>query len=46
MAILDKAIQKYGFEDPRTIVIAALEGEGKNKLANDLWRVLTEEDEE
>lgn len=46
MTILDKAIQKYGFEDPRTIVIAVLEGEGNIKLANDLWRVLEEEDEE
>ena len=46
MTILDKAIRKYGFEDPRTIVIAVLEGEGDIKLAEDLWRVLTEEDEE
>lgn len=46
MTILDKAIQTFGFEDPRTITIAVLEEQGKNKLAEQLWETLTEEDDE
>ena len=41
---LDLAIGKWGFEDPRTIVIAYLEEEGAHELAEDLWRVCTEDD--
>ena len=46
MTILDKAIQRFGFEDARTITIAVLEEQGKNKLAEELWEALTEEDDE
>lgn len=46
MTTLDKAIQRFGFEDPRTITIAVLEEQGKTKLAEELWEVLTEEDDE
>lgn len=46
MTTLDKAIQKFGFEDARTITIAVLEEQGKTKLAEELWKALTEEEEE
>lgn len=46
MTTLDKAIQKFGFEDARTITIAALEEQGHYKLAEDLWKTLTEEDDD
>ena len=46
MTTLDKAIQRFGFEDPRTITIAVLEEQGRYKLAEDLWETLTEEDDE
>lgn len=45
MTYLDKAIQRFGFEDARTITIAVLEEQGNNKLAEQLWEVLTEEDD-
>jgi hypothetical protein len=44
MTVLDKAINRFGFEDPRTITIAVLLEEGKTQLAEDLWEVLTEEE--
>lgn len=45
MTILDKAIQTFGFEDARTITIAVLETQGNTKLAEQLFSVLTEEEE-
>lgn len=44
MVILDLAIRRWGFEDPRTIVIATLEEEGKAALAVELWETLTTEE--
>jgi hypothetical protein len=46
MTTLDKAIQTFGFENPITITIAVLEEQGRYKLAEDLWEILTEEDDE
>lgn len=48
MTTLDKAIRNFGFEDPRTITIAFLEETGKHQLAEDLYEVLTvnEDDED
>lgn len=47
MTTLDKAIRNFGFEDPRTITIAFLEETGKHQLAEDLYEVLTaNEDDE
>lgn len=46
MTVLDKAIRVFGFEDARTITIAVLEEQGKNELAEELWKTLTEEDDE
>lgn len=46
MTTLDKAIQTFGFEDPRTITIAFLEETGKTALAEQLWEVLTENEED
>jgi hypothetical protein len=37
MTTLDKAIQTYGFENPITITIAALEEQGKHDLAEQLY---------
>lgn len=42
----DKAICIFGFEDPRTITIATLEGQGKTELARKLFEKLTEEEKE
>lgn len=44
MPILDLAIRRWGFEDPRTILIAALEEEGQTALAAELWETLTTEE--
>jgi hypothetical protein len=41
MTTLDKAIQRFGFEDARTIIIARLEEEGRTQLAESLWNALT-----
>ena len=41
----DKAIRKYGFEDPRTITFATLEEQGNIELAKALWEVLNQEEE-
>ena len=41
----EKAIQYFGFEDVRTIVIATLEEEGKNELAKNLYEILTSKEE-
>ena len=46
MTTLDKAIRTFGFEDPRTITIAFLEETGKTALAEQLWEVLTENEED
>ena len=46
MTTLDKAVHRFGFEDPRTITIAVLEEQGHYKLAEDLWETLTEGEEE
>lgn len=45
MTTLDKAIRTFGFEDARTITIAVLMEQGKNQLAEDLWKVLTDTEE-
>ena len=42
--ILDLAIRRFGFENPRTIVIAYLLESGQTALAEDLWNTLTEEE--
>ena len=41
----DKAIRKYGFEDPRTITFAILEEKGNIELAKALWETLNQEEE-
>ena len=46
MTTLDKAIRNFGFEDPRTITIAFLEEEGKHQLAEELYEVLTADEDE
>jgi hypothetical protein len=46
MTTLDKAIKMFGFENPITITIAVLEEQGKTELAEELWKTLTEEDDE
>lgn len=47
MTTLDKAIREFGFEDARTITIAFLEERGQKELAETLWEILTNtEDEE
>ena len=46
MTTLDKAINYFGFEDPRTITIAVLEEQGHTKLAEDLWETLTEDEDD
>lgn len=45
LTTLDKAVRKWGFEDPRTITIAFLEEEGAAELVEDLFKVLTEEED-
>ena len=45
MTTFDKAIRTFGFEDPRTITIAYLEETGKTELAEQLWKVLTDDEE-
>lgn len=45
MTTLDKAIRNFGFEDPRTITIAFLEETGKHQLAEDLYEILTNNEE-
>lgn len=40
MTITDKAIRTFGFEDARTITIAFLEEQGKYELAEDLFKIL------
>lgn len=42
MTITDKAIRTFGFEDARTITIAFLEEQGKHELAEDLFKILTD----
>ena len=44
MTLLDKSIQRFGFEDARTITIAVLLEQGKIQLAQDLYETLTEEE--
>lgn len=44
MAILDLAIRRWGFEDPRAIIIATLEEQGHTALAAKLWEILTTEE--
>ena len=46
MMTLDKAIRKWGFEDPRTITIAVLEENGRSDLAVELFATLTDEEGE
>ena len=45
MTTTDKAIKTFGFEDVRTITIAVLEEQGKNELAEELFRALTNDEE-
>lgn len=45
MNYLEMAIQRFGFEDPRTITIAVLLEGDKMDLVRDLWATLTEEEE-
>lgn len=45
MTTLDKAIRNFGFEDPRTITIACLEEDGRYQLAEDLYKILTNDEE-
>ena len=45
MTTLDKAIQEFGFEDARTIAIAALEEKGMMEQAETLFEILTEEED-
>lgn len=42
MDIREKAIQTFGFEDCRTITICVLVEQGRNDLAEQLFAVLTE----
>lgn len=44
MDVREKAIQTFGFEDNRTIVICVLVEEGKTDLAEQFFEVLTEKD--
>ena len=43
MDIREKAIQTFGFEDNRTIVICVLVEQGKTDLAEQFFATLTEE---
>ena len=43
MSVLDKAVQRFGFEDSRTIAIATLMDLGHSKLAEELWLTLIAE---
>ena len=45
MTITNKAIRTFGFEDARTITIAFLEEQGKHELAEDLFKILTNDEE-
>ena len=42
MDIREKAVQTFGFEDCRTITICVLVEQGRNDLAEQLFEVLTE----
>ena len=44
MDIREKAIQTFGFEDARTIVICVLVEQGKVELAEQFFKTLVEED--
>lgn len=44
MDIREKAIQTFGFEDGRTIIICVLVEQGKTELAEQWFEVLTEND--
>ena len=46
MTITDKAIQIFGFEDARTITIAILEEQGKHELAEELFKTLTDDEDD
>lgn len=46
MTITDKAIRTFGFEDARTITIAFLEEEGKHELAEELFKTLTDDEDD
>jgi hypothetical protein len=46
MTTLDKAIHEFGFEDVRTITIAVLEEKGMTEQAEELFKILTEGDED
>lgn len=46
MTTLNKAIRAFGFEDNRTITIACLEEQGEHKLAEDLFKVLTDDEDD
>lgn len=41
----DKAIRAFGFEDARTITIDFLEEQGKHDLAEELFKILTNDEE-
>lgn len=42
MDVREKAVQTFGFEDGRTIVICVLVEQGKTDLAEQWFKVLTE----
>lgn len=41
----EKAVQTFGFEDARTITICVLVEQGRDDLAEQLFKVLTDEEE-
>lgn len=45
MDVREKAIQTFGFEDCRTIVICVLVEQGKVELAEQFFDVLTEKED-
>jgi hypothetical protein len=45
MTTLDKAIHEFGFEDVRTITIAVLEERGMLEQAEELFKILTEDED-
>lgn len=47
MAILDLAIRRWGFEDPRTVAIAILEENGCSpEFVAEMFETLAEDEEE
>jgi hypothetical protein len=44
MDVREKAIQTFGFEDGRTIIICVLVEDGRTDLAEQLFAVLTEKE--